>query len=164
MAWSRIAKTASVFVLLGLGLYGAFLAGQLYSNAGPWVQMHSNAGPWARTVGENPLVEMDEIPEHASQEMLKHFFPTGESPDGRFGTKCFKDYHGVEYCSVPLSRLAAFPERYQGRHIITTGFLRALGSTLLILFPSADGTMERSAFETLLIMPRAFPHELESRV
>jgi hypothetical protein len=61
------------------------------------------------------------------------------SPDGRFGTKCFRaaiESEG-EQCRVSFYRLLASPEDYHGRSVIVTGYLAQVFDRL-VLYPNHD--------------------------
>src|SRR3954470_408731 len=107
MKLGAFGQVAAGLVLLGFGLYGAFLAGRAQ-------------GPASVT----PMAQ-DELHDLRNR--------VGMSLDGRFGTPCGRELR--ELCQIPFVRLIASPQTYQGQRIRVAGLL-AMGSAGLALYPT----------------------------
>jgi hypothetical protein len=71
-----------------------------------------------------------------------------KTPDGRFGTACYDDPSWArELCQIPFARLLATPERFNGRLIAVTGYLRSVNGVLM-LFPN------RESFDAFAVVER----------
>lgn len=108
MRWGQLGRVGGGLVLLGFGLYGAFLTGR------------------ARILPSVTPPSRDEFTELRNQ--IGDF-----SKDGRAGTKCGRDE--IALCHVPFARLIASPEKFHGKRIIVTGLL-ASGPNGATLYPS----------------------------
>jgi hypothetical protein len=95
-------------MLLGCGLYGAFLVGR------------------AQRAPEIASAIPDQFADLRKQ--LGDF-----SSDGRVGTRCGATKDAV--CQIPIGRLIATPEAFHGKTILTTGLL-AYGPLGVMLYPS----------------------------
>jgi len=108
MRWGQLGRIGGGLVLLGFGLYGAFLTGRAQTPPSPAPVLHDEFADLRKQIGDI-------------------------SKDGRAGTKCGQDKSAV--CHVPFSRLIASPEKFHGEQIYVTGLL-ASGPNGATLYPS----------------------------
>ena len=85
-----------------------------------------------------------------TQKIPSEGLPAGRSHDGRYGTECYRNLPDEKdpYCSVPMARLVANPERFHGTNVELVGFLVKEGDRIL-LFPGQDSWYQGIQNESL---------------
>ncbi len=94
-----------------------------------------------------------------AQKITSEGVPAGRSHDGRYGTECYRNIPGEKdpYCSVPMARLIANPERFHGTNVELVGFL-VRDEDRILLFPSQDSWYQGILNESLnLEVPKDDP-------
>ncbi len=87
-----------------------------------------------------------------------------KSPDGRFGMQCYEYAgEGIELCVVPFYRLLATPERYHGRMVALTGFIKKEFG-VPTMFPSKESYLSGVNVEGIEIVDAKIPKEIQDEL
>jgi hypothetical protein len=87
------------------------------------------------------------------------------TPDGRFDTACFPwgEDSSRELCRVSFYRLIASPERYDGKLIAVSGYLRRVFGKP-VLFPNQASFEAGAQSEGIELMAASIPRELREKL
>lgn len=87
------------------------------------------------------------------------------TPDGRFNTRCHPWGNDLprELCRVSFYRLIATPERYDGKLIAVSGYLRSVAGSV-VLFPSESSFNAGALSEGVEVVNYALPKTIESEL